>query len=122
FILARFAEAAEAVSLLDADRLSYTRDEADALASPLPPLSPRALYRARARLAIQVAGRLSAGIALGHTTGFDSGSTLDYVYRNQPQGTGPFGRLIDKGYLDSIGWRGIRQRKIHVEELVRAAM
>jgi Putative methyltransferase len=122
FILARFAEAPETVSLLDADRVSYTRDEADALASPLPPLSPRGLYWAAMRLAMRVGGRLSAGIELGHTTGFDSGSTLDYVYRNQPQGAGPLGRLIDRGYLESIGWRGIRQRKIHVEELVRAAM
>jgi hypothetical protein len=71
---------------------------------------------------MRVGGMLSSGIELGHRTGFDSGSTLDYVYRNQPQGAGPLGRLIDKGYLDSIGWRGIRQRKIHVEELVRAAM
>ena len=29
---------------------------------------------------------------------------------------------IDRTYLDSIGWRGIRQRKIHVEELLREAM
>lgn len=122
FILGRFAEAPETVSLLDADRMGYTRDEADALASPLSQLSLRGLYWAAARLAMRVGGRLSAGIELGHTTGFDSGSTLDYVYRNQPRGVGPLGRLIDMGYLDSIGWRGIRQRKIHVEELVRAAM
>ena len=122
FILARFADAPEALSLLDADRISYTRDEADALASPLPQLSPRGVYWAAARLAMRIGGRLSAGIELGHTTGFDSGSTLDYVYRNHPRGAGPLGRLIDKGYLDSIGWRGIRQRKLHVEELVRAAM
>ncbi len=122
FILARFAEAPETVSLLDADRISFTRDEADALASPLPPLSPRGLYWAAMRWAMRVGGRLSAGIELGHTTGFDSGSTLDYVYRNQPQGRGALGRLIDKGYLESIGWRGIRQRKLHVEELMRIAM
>jgi Putative methyltransferase len=122
FILARFAEAPEALSLLDADRISYTRDEADALASPLPQLSPRGVYWAAARLAMRIGRRLSAGIELGRTTGFDSGSTLDYVYRNQPQGVGPLGRLIDKAYLASIGWRGIRQRKLHIEELVRAAM
>jgi alpha-beta hydrolase superfamily lysophospholipase/phosphatidylglycerophosphate synthase len=122
FILARFAEAPETVSLLDANRMSYTRDEADALASPLPPMSLRGLYWAAMRQAMRVGGRLSTGIELGHTTGFDSGSMLDYVYRNRPQGTGPFGRLVDKGYLESIGWRGIRQRKVHIEELVRAAM
>ncbi|RMN49774.1 class I SAM-dependent methyltransferase family protein, partial [Pseudomonas syringae group genomosp. 3] len=55
-------------------------------------------------------------------TGFDSGSTLDYVYRNRPAGKGALGRMIDKNYLQSIGWRGIRQRKLHAEELLRLAM
>jgi hypothetical protein len=44
------------------------------------------------------------------------------VYRNAPSGLGPLGRLIDKVFLQSIGWRGIRQRKIHLEELLRATM
>jgi hypothetical protein len=55
--------------------------------------------------------RCRRGCGLGHATGFDSGSTLDYVYRNQPTGVTPLGRLIDRNYLASIGWRGIRQRK-----------
>jgi SAM-dependent methyltransferase len=67
-------------------------------------------------------GLLSDGIRLGHRTGFDSGSTLDYVYRNQPAGLGALGRKIDKAYLESIGWRGIRQRKVNLEELLRLAM
>ena len=67
-------------------------------------------------------GMFSAGVKLGHETGFDSGSTLDYVYRNTPTGTGPLGRMIDKSYLESIGWRGIRQRKLNVEEFIRTAM
>ena len=37
-------------------------------------------------------------------------------------GVTPLGRSIDRTYLDSIGWRGIRQRKLHVEELLREAM
>jgi hypothetical protein len=32
------------------------------------------------------------------------------------------GAAIDRTYLGSIGWRGIRQRKLHVEELLREAM
>ncbi|EVT85712.1 hypothetical protein Z046_13595 [Pseudomonas aeruginosa VRFPA09] len=28
----------------------------------------------------------------------------------------------DRNYLDSIGWRGIRQRKLHAEDLLRLAM
>ena len=35
---------------------------------------------------------------------------------------GRSGRAIDRQYLDSIGWRGIRVRKTHVEELLREAM
>ena len=122
FILARFAEPAHSASLLDADRAGYTRDEADRLASPLPAWSPRGLYWAMVRANMRLGGILSDGIALGHRTGFDSGSTLDYVYRNEPGGKGPLGRLIDRSYLNSIGWRGIRQRKLHVEELLGAAM
>jgi hypothetical protein len=32
------------------------------------------------------------------------------------------GTAIDRQYLNSIGWRGIRQRKLHVEELLRDAI
>jgi alpha-beta hydrolase superfamily lysophospholipase len=122
FIEARFAEPLNRPSLLEADRMGFTRDEADALTSPLPALSPRGLLWAATRMNLKVGGLLSDGIRLGHRTGFDSGSTLDYVYRNMPSGRGPIGRLIDKAYLESIGWRGIRQRKIHLEELLRIAL
>ena len=122
FILDRFAAPAERLSLLEADRMGYTRDEADALASPLPLMSPRGLYWALTRLNMRLGSLLSEGVALGHKTGFDSGSTLDYVYRNEPRGTGRLGRFIDRNYLESIGWRGIRQRKLNLEELIRAAM
>jgi alpha-beta hydrolase superfamily lysophospholipase len=122
FILARFAEPPSRPSLLDADRIGYTRDEADRLASPLPALSARGLYWAAMRRNLKLGGLVSKGIALGHKTGFDSGSTLDYVYRNEPAGIGPVGRAVDRSYLDAPGWRGIRQRKIHVEELLRIAV
>jgi alpha-beta hydrolase superfamily lysophospholipase len=122
FVLARFAEPPIRPSLLDADRIGYTRDEADRLASPLPALSARGLYWATMRCNLRLGGLVSKGIALGHKTGFDSGSMLDYVYRNAPAGIGPVGRAVDRSYLDAPGWRGIRQRKIHVEELVRIAV
>ncbi|MBR1188097.1 bifunctional alpha/beta hydrolase/class I SAM-dependent methyltransferase [Bradyrhizobium sp. AUGA SZCCT0160] len=122
FILDRFAEPLNRPILLESHRMGYTREEADALASPLPMISPRGLYWALTRLSMRIGGLLSNGIALGHRTGFDSGSTLDYVYRNAPQGKGVLGRLIDRNYLGAIGWRGIRQRKRHLEELLRAAM
>ncbi|KTT27273.1 bifunctional alpha/beta hydrolase/class I SAM-dependent methyltransferase [Pseudacidovorax intermedius] len=122
FVLRLFDAPPEPVDLRGADRQGFTADEARALAAPLPALSPRGLYWAATRAGLRLGGRLSKGIALGHATGFDSGSTLDYVYRNAPAGAPVIGRLIDKTYLDSIGWRGIRQRKLHVEELLREAM
>lgn len=122
FITERFAEPLQRPALLDAHRWGYTRDEADALTTPLPRFSEGGLYWAMTRASMKIGGWLSRGIGLGHKTGFDSGSTLDYVYRNTAEGAGPVGRLIDRAYLESIGWRGIRQRKIHVEELIRSAM
>jgi hypothetical protein len=122
FILGRFAQPLNRPSLLACDEVGFTRDEADTVASPLPLLSPRGLFWAAARGSMAIGGVISDGIRLGHDTGFDSGSTLDYVYRNTPSGVGPCGRLIDKVYLQSIGWRGIRQRKIHLEELLRSTM
>jgi len=122
FIETRFAQTYQRPKLTDADKLGYFRYEADKLASPLPLLSVRGLYWAAYRAGLKLAALLSQGIALGFKTGFDSGSTLDYVYENQPRGSGVVGRLIDRNYLNAIGWRGIRQRKLHIEELMRLAM
>ncbi len=122
FVLQQFERPAAPVPLLHADRQGATADEAQRLAAPLSPLSPRGLYWAATRAGLKLGGRLSQGLALGHRTGFDSGSTLDYVYRNQARGLPLLGTAIDRQYLESIGWRGIRQRKLHVEELLREAL
>ena len=110
-----------APKLLAADRLGYTRDEEARLAQPLPALSPRNVGYALLRASLRTLGRLSEGIRLGLSTGFDSGSTLDYVYRNRPAGCTLLGRMMDRNYLDSIGWRGIRARKAHLEQAILAA-
>jgi alpha-beta hydrolase superfamily lysophospholipase/SAM-dependent methyltransferase len=107
--------------LLDAHRAGYTHDEEQRLRAPLPPLSPKNLQFASTRLSMRTLGRLSEGIRLGLATGFDSGSTLDYVYRNQARGALGLGRLIDRGYLDAVGWRGIRVRKQHLALAIAAA-
>ncbi|VVP88650.1 putative protein YnbC [Pseudomonas fluorescens] len=122
FILENFEQAPERPSLLNADRLGLTCAESERLATPLPRNSLAGLYWRMTRASMRLGSRLSSGIKLGFDTGFDSGSTLDYVYRNTPTGTSGVGRLIDRNYLDSIGWRGIRQRKLHVEELLRLTM
>jgi alpha-beta hydrolase superfamily lysophospholipase len=122
FLLRQFDAPAAAVNLLDAHQSGATADEARALAEPLSHLSPRGLYWASTRAGLKLGGLLSDGVRLGHDTGFDSGSTLDYVYRNKAKGAPLVGAMIDRAYLNSIGWRGIRQRKLHVEELLREAM
>ncbi len=105
-----------------AHRRGATHDEAQALARPLPLWSPRGLYWAATRAGLRLGALMSEGLRLGRATGFDSGSTLDYVYRHQPTGWPLVGKAVDRLYLESIGWRGIRQRKLHVSELLRDAM
>ena len=122
FVRRQFDAPAVVPDLRNADVHGATKDEADALARPLPRLSPRRLYWAATRASLRIGGTMSEGIALGHETGFDSGSTLDYVYRDQARGLTPIGRAIDRAYLDSIGWRGIRARKVHLEALLCEAL
>ena len=55
-------------------------------------------------------------------SGFNSGRTLDYVYRNQPGGFTPLGRIIDRQYLNGAGWRGVRVRRRLLEEVVQQAI
>jgi alpha-beta hydrolase superfamily lysophospholipase len=118
FILDRFAAPPASASLVDADKAGYTRDEFDSLNRPLPLLSLKSLSFGLTRFGMKTGGRLSDGIRLGLLTGFDSGSTLDYVYRNRASGITPLGRLIDRFYLNSPGWRGIRVRKQNIERLL----
>jgi alpha-beta hydrolase superfamily lysophospholipase/SAM-dependent methyltransferase len=113
FVLARFAQPRTASSLLQADRSGYTSDEYARLCQ-----NGGARF-AVARAGLKLAGRFSHGVDLGWRSGFDSGLSLDYVYKNKPQGSTGLGRLIDKSYLNSIGWRGIRQRKVHLKNALR---
>lgn len=114
FILKQFAENSRPAPLLNADKSGYTKDEFDRLSKPS--LNP--LFACN-RLALKTVARLSKGIRIGWRDGFDSGVTLDYVYRNRAEGITPLGRLIDYVYLNSIGWVGIRQRKRNLEEVLR---
>ncbi|MFK5173619.1 class I SAM-dependent methyltransferase family protein, partial [Propionibacterium freudenreichii] len=64
----------------------------------------------------------SDGVATGVKHGFDSGSSLEKVYQNQPQGKNFLGKVVDQFYLNNIGWRGIRIRKQHLLELGQLAI
>ena len=119
FLLEMFDQPPPRTDLLDADRRGYTKEEYDRLTQPLGSLSPKRWWFATQRLVMQTAGRLSEGIRLGWQSGFDSGQSLDYVYENRPQGKLLVGKWGDRSYLNAVGWRGIRQRKKNLEQLLR---
>src|SRR5258706_6890979 len=94
----------------------------ESLSHPLPALSPAKLLWGSQRLFLKSIGRMSEGIRISWRCGFDSGESLDYVYRNQAAGFSPLGKLVDRVYLSSPGWRGIRVRKTHLQNLLRSAV
>jgi alpha-beta hydrolase superfamily lysophospholipase len=116
FMAERFEQQKSAPSLPDADQRGYTRDEYDRLRGP------GSLRFALMRGLMKGPGRLSRGINLGWKHGFDSGLTLDYIYKNRPQGLTLLGRLIDRAYLNAIGWRGIRVRRALLEQALRSTI
>ena len=122
FIRERFEEPLQTIDCTQAHIAGPSRVEADELATPLSPYSPRGLFWASYRALMKLGSRWSEGLHIGQETGYDSGSTLDYVYQNQPQGTNAFGRLVDKNYLNAVGWRGIRQRKANIAKAISLAM
>jgi len=114
FILACFEEDIQIPSLLDADKKGYTKEEYDRLRKPGPLI--KQVMDGVQKLGMTTLGRLSNGIRIGYAEGFDSGLALDYVYKNKATGFTPLGKLIDYFYINSIGWRGIRQRKVNMQK------
>jgi SAM-dependent methyltransferase len=113
FVRDCFAKSTTAPSFVNADKSGYTADEHECLKNN------GSTRFAVARAGLKLVGRLSQGIEIGWRCGFDSGLSLDYVYQNEPHGSSALGRLIDKSYLNSIGWRGIRQRKANLNKILR---
>ncbi len=113
------------VSLFDDREAGSARSAETAAGDAQPPAPPSPFRKAGYRIAwlgMQTLGRMSAGIRLGWRVGFDAGRMLDYVYANRANGWSPLGRLMDRAYLDSIGWRGIRQRREHLWALLMDAI
>ena len=54
--------------------------------------------------------RYSAGLRLAVDHGIKSGRMYEYACRNEPQGRGALGRLIDRTFLRSSARDGLRQR------------
>lgn len=121
FINRQFSKSNQHPDLTQADTMGFTFREAEALKKPLSKWSFNYWYYAATRANIAFGSQHSQGLKLGVETGFDSGTTLDYVYENQARGKNAFGRFADRTYLDAIGWRGIRLRKQHIEALMAKA-
>ena len=125
FIEKQFSVSLNYPDLIKADQSGYTFNEAEQLKKPLPIFSLKNIYFAATRANIRFGSNISQGLKLGVDTGFDSGSTLDYVYENTARSTtfvgGALGEIIDRTYLNAIGWRGIRVRKTHNEALLAKA-
>lgn len=105
------------VDLTHAHLNSASKDKVDRLA--VKPFNPNFVLT---RIAMQKFGHVSDAIATGLEHGFDSGSSLDKVYANEPNGKNIFGKAVDKFYLSNIGWQGIRVRRQHLLELARVAI
>ena len=112
-----FAESVKQLDLTTAHVDSASKDKVDRLA--IKPFNPSF---AMTRFAMQKFGHVSDAIATGLEHGFDSGSSLDKVYANDPKGSNAFGKAVDKFYLSNIGWQGIRIRRQHLLELGRLAL
>ena len=108
--------------LSDTDDETHTHHEYARLCAPLPRFSAKRLWFSAQRTFLKTYGRLSEGIRIGWKAGFDSGSSLDYVYENRARGSLLLGRIIDRCYLNQPAWAGIRQRKVNLERLLREAI
>lgn len=78
------------------------------------------LYYSVYRYLFKKIGSLSHGVSIGLQHGFDSGVSLDYIYKNNKLGKNLFGRTIDGIYLNSVGWKGIRTRKKNLKSTLIA--
>lgn len=96
---------------LDADK--FTEDEYLALSLRAIPEIENLNYSFQ-KWSLNKIGEFSDGMKIGLQYGFDSGVSLDYVYRNRPKGKHTFGVMMDYFYLNAIGWRGVRMRKINL--------
>jgi len=70
-------------------------------------------------LLIRTIGRLSTGIDMSFKYGFISGLMLDYIYENKPHGKFIIGKLVDRAFLNNVGWQAIRERKENLKKYIK---
>jgi len=118
FILQAFDSPVDRTPLLDAT--GYTQQEYERFSGPAPLLKRGGFALTRGMM--KPLGRLSDGIGLGSSRGFSSGEMLDYVYANHPGGSYLIGGIIDRFYLNAVGWKGIRIRGEHLQTRLEEAV
>ena len=118
FITQCFSRPYTAPNLLQADKIGPSCAVAETLSSTLPKHSVKHAFWEVTKKNLKLGSLFSKGLKIGEDTGYDSGSTLDFVYRNTPESQNPLGKIIDRQYLNAIGWRGIRVRKHNIEHML----
>lgn len=110
-----FSMQREEVSLIQADKAGYTFNEYKKIEQGDIGIINRMIYAFQV-MSMKTLGRLAEGIRIGYAYGFDSGISLDHVYKNKAKGNLIIGKIVDYFYINAIGWRGIRQRRVHMNE------
>ena len=93
---------------LDVSPRDFSRKEYERIALKEYPLTEKIFYSIQ-KFSMRTFGFLSKGRSLGLKYGFDSGISLDYIYKNQANGKLLIGKFIDRFYLNQIGWSGVRK-------------
>jgi len=120
FIKTAFESEIDRSALLAADRTGFTREEYLRLSDRAPFL--KWAWYGLQKAGMKTLGRLSDGMRLGWKTGHNSGDSLDYVYENEVRGITPVGRLIDRLYLNAVGWKAMRERQGILEQSLRSTI
>ena len=102
---------------LDTSSREFSRKEYERIALKEYPLNEKIFYSIQ-KFSMRTFGFLSKGMSLGLKYGFDSGISLDYIYKNQANGKLLIGKFIDRFYLNQIGWAGVRERKKNLLTLI----
>ncbi|MEX6493535.1 bifunctional alpha/beta hydrolase/class I SAM-dependent methyltransferase [Fusobacterium animalis] len=102
---------------IDISPREFSRKEYERIALKEYPLNEKIFYSIQ-KFSMRTFGFLSKGMNLGLKYGFDSGISLDYIYKNQANGKLLIGKFIDRFYLNQIGWRGVRERKKNLLSLI----
>ena len=102
---------------LDVSPREFSRKEYERIALKEYPLTEKIFYSIQ-KFSMRTFGFLSKGMSLGLKYGFDSGISLDYIYKNQANGKLLLGKFIDRFYLNQIGWAGVRERKKNLLTLI----